>query len=137
MDNKGRPPVIYVVEHLDLELGPWSALEYRCIALESVAAGARFLLTSVPESLHMPEELTDLKGLEVENRSVEEIFASSKSKVCLLDPSAAEELSPLDGEQFEVFLFGGILGMTDTPGEQMNDMKPPPNLLTVQSLHRR
>ena len=85
----------------------------------------------------MPEELTDLKGLEVENRSVEEIFASSKSKVCLLDPSAAEELSPLDGEQFEVFLFGGILGMTDTPGEQMNDLKPPPNLLTVQSLHRR
>lgn len=34
-----------------------------------------------------------------------------KSRVCLLDPSATKELSPEDGETFDVFLFGGILGM--------------------------
>lgn len=117
MDDKGRPRVTYVVEHLDPELGAWSALEYRCIAFESNAAGARFLLTSIPKSLQMPAELADVTGLEVENRSAEEIFASKKPKICLLDPSAVEELSPLDGDQFEIFLFGGILGTTGTPGE--------------------
>ena len=31
--------------------------------------------------------------------------------MCLLDPSAAKDLSPEDGKTFDVFLFGGILGM--------------------------
>lgn len=103
--------VAFVVEHLDPELGPWSALEYACIARESHASGARFLLSSVPAELQMPAELAATKGLEVEQRSVEEIFADRKDKVCLLDPAAQVELSPEDGDTFEVFLFGGILGM--------------------------
>ena len=137
-DDKKHPPVTYVVEHLDPELGPWSALEYRCIALESDAAGARFLLTSVLESLQMPDELAGLKGLEVENRSVEEIFASRKPKVCLLDPSATEELSTLDGDQFEIFLFGGILGRTNTPWstDHRYDISSAKQL-TLQRLPRR
>lgn len=108
----GNPSKVltFVVEHLDPELGPWSALEYGCIARESRAAGARFLLTSVPESLQMPKDLAQMKELEVERRSVEEIFAERKSKVCLLDPAATKELNPADGDEFEVFLFGGILG---------------------------
>lgn len=100
----------FVVEHLDPELGPWSTLEYACIARESHARGARFLLSSVPAELQMPAELAATKGLEVEQRSVEDIFADRKDKVCLLDPSAKVELSPEDGDTFEVFLFGGILG---------------------------
>ena len=59
----------------------------------------------------MPADLAATKGLEVEHRSVEEVFADRKDKVCLLDPSATAELSPEDGDIFEVFLFGGILGM--------------------------
>jgi hypothetical protein len=101
----------FVVEHLDPELGPWSTLEYACIARESHDRGARFLLSSVPAELQMPADLAATKGLEVEQRSVEEIFADRKDKVCLLDPSAQTELSPEDGDNFEVFLFGGILGM--------------------------
>jgi hypothetical protein len=104
------PHLTYVVEHLDPELGPWSSLEYGCIARETYSAGAKFLLTSVPESLQMPDELTSLEGLRVERRSVEEIFADRKPKVCLLDPAAKEELQPADGDFFEIFLFGGILG---------------------------
>lgn len=100
----------YVVEHLDPELGPWSSLEYGCITRETHAAGGKFLLTSVPKSLQMPDDLTSLEGLKVERRSVEEIFADRKSKICLLDPAAKEELQPSDGDLFEVFLFGGILG---------------------------
>lgn len=101
----------FVVEHLDPELGPWSALEYACIARESHAAGARFLLSSVSPSLQLPPDLASTQGLQVDQRGVEEIFADRKSKVCLLDPAAQDELSPADGEQFEVFLFGGILGV--------------------------
>jgi carboxypeptidase D len=100
----------FVVEHIDPELGPWSALEYACIAKECKQAGAQFLLTSVPETLQMPDNLARMEELQVERRSVEEIFADRKSRVCLLDPAATTELSPADGNDFDVFLFGGILG---------------------------
>ena len=100
----------YIVEHLDPELGPWSALEYLAIARESRDAGATFCLSSVPQSLELPGELQNARGFQIEHRSVEDIYAKEKGRVCLLDPSAAVELSPLDGESFDVFLFGGILG---------------------------
>lgn len=106
-----QEPVTIVVEHLDPELGIWSALEYGCIAREAHASGSRFLLSSVPPSLQVPADLAATQGFGIEHRSVEEIFADRKSKVCLLDPSADTELSPADGDNFEVFLFGGILGM--------------------------
>lgn len=103
-------PVTIVVEHLDPELGVWSALEYGCIAREAHASGSRFLLSSVPPSLQVPDDLAATQGFGIDGRSVEELFADRKSKVCLLDPSAPTELSPEDGDNFEVFLFGGILG---------------------------
>ncbi|CRL19917.1 SAM-dependent RNA methyltransferase, predicted [Penicillium camemberti] len=112
----------FVVEHLDPELGPWSTLEYACIARESHDRGARFLLSSVPTELQMPADLAATKGLEVEHRSVEEIFADRKDKVCLLDPSATAELSPEDGDTFEVFLFGGILG-DDPPRDRTSELR--------------
>lgn len=108
--NPSTAPVTIVVEHLDPELGAWSALEYGCIARESHSGGSKFLLSSVPTSLQMPDDLAATDGLGVEHRSIEEVFADRKSKVCLLDPSAKVELSPADGDNFEVFLFGGILG---------------------------
>lgn len=100
----------FVVEHLDPELEAWSSLEYSTIAAESHAAGAQFLLSSVPTSLKLPENLQGIQGLTVETRGIEEIYASKKDKVCLLDPSASKDLSPDDGDTFEIFLFGGILG---------------------------
>jgi ribosome biogenesis SPOUT family RNA methylase Rps3 len=101
----------YVVEHLDDELGPWSELEYLTIAKESHEAGSKFCLSSLPEKLALPEKLIAVPGFVAENRSVEVLFADTKNRVCLLDPSATKELSPADGELFDVFLFGGILGM--------------------------
>jgi len=112
----------FVVEHLDPELGPWSALGYACIAQESKKSGAQFLLTSVPASLQMPENLARMEELKVERRSVEEIFADRKSRVCLLDPSAKTELTPADGDDFDVFLFGGILG-DDPPRDRTSELR--------------
>jgi ribosome biogenesis SPOUT family RNA methylase Rps3 len=100
----------YIVEHLDDELGPWSELEYITIAKESHEAGAKFCLSSVPPSLAMPEVLKKVPGFTADGQSVEAIYADSKACVCLLDPSATKELTPEDGELFDVYLFGGILG---------------------------
>lgn len=109
--GEGSPSAkTYVVEHLDPELGPWSALEYRCIAEECRRAGARCYLSSISDDLDVPDELKALAGLELHTASVEELFADDKARVCLLDPAAADELTPGDGQRFDVFLFGGILG---------------------------
>lgn len=104
----------YVVEHLDPELEQWSALEYKTIAHESHRSGARFLLSSVPQSLQLPSNLENVEGLEVERASVESVFRDQKARVCLLDPAAKQELSPEDGDLFDVYLFGGILGIYAT-----------------------
>jgi ribosome biogenesis SPOUT family RNA methylase Rps3 len=100
----------FVVEHLDPELEQWSSLEYAAIAQECHDTGSQFLLSSVPTSLKLPENLQQAKGLNVETRGIEEIYADRKNRVCLLDPAAAKDLSPEDGDNFDIFLFGGILG---------------------------
>lgn len=101
----------YVVEHLDPELGPWSSLEYQTIAKETAEVGSKFCLSSIPKSLHLPQELLSIPGFVVEHRSVEEIYISRKDRVCLLDPAASLEISVEDEQHFDVFLFGGILGI--------------------------
>ena len=100
----------YVVEHLDPELGPWSALEYQTIAQECQDAGANFCLSGVSEDLKVPPELSQANGVQIERRASETIFTNALSSVCLLDPAAKQELKPVDGHAFDVFLFGGILG---------------------------
>ncbi|KAL8935271.1 MAG: hypothetical protein Q9216_005505 [Gyalolechia sp. 2 TL-2023] len=102
----------YVVEHLDPECGPWSTLEYLTIAKESADSGAHFCLSSAPTDLDLAESLRGFQGLEIERRSVEEIYRDCKDRVCLLDPAAKEELSPKDADEFDVFVFGGILDRT-------------------------
>ena len=109
-DSKAQTGKTFVVEHLDPELGEWSSLEYKTIALECHAAGAQFFLSSVPQSLKLPANLQGVIGLNVETRGIEEIYADKKDRVCLLDPSASKDLSPEDGDTFDIFLFGGILG---------------------------
>ncbi len=107
-----RKKYTFVVEHLDPELGPWSALEYKTIAKESQQSGCHFILSSVPPSLLETQDLEELKvlGARSETESVEDYFADRKEKICLLDPAAKQELEPKDAGKFEVFLFGGILG---------------------------
>ncbi|KEF53987.1 carboxypeptidase D [Exophiala aquamarina CBS 119918] len=115
---------IFVVEHLDLELGPWSALEYRTIAQESKDAGCRFILSSVPDSLLRSKDIQALRdaGAEGRNDSVETYFADRKDRICLLDPAAKQELTPSDANHFDVFLFGGILG-DDPPRDRTSELR--------------
>ncbi|KAJ9150046.1 DUF431-domain-containing protein [Coniochaeta hoffmannii] len=112
----------YIVEHLDPELGAWSELEYITIAKESQEAGARFCLTSLPDGFKVPERLAAVPAFEPTTKGVEEIYAADKSRVCLLDPAAKKDLSPEDGETFDVFLFGGILG-DDPPRDRTSELR--------------
>ena len=114
MDEDGQKSsghFTFVVEHLDPELGPWSALEYQAIAVESKNAGCNFMLSSIPESLRSSPDFRAVMDIAVTGDSIETVYADRKSRVCLLDPAAKQELSPSDAELFDVFLFGGILGM--------------------------
>ena len=100
----------FVVEHLDPEFGLWHTLEYANIATECHESSSSFVLSSLAQSTIVPERLQGLEGLTCEYRSVEELFAEKRDRVCLLDPKAESELSPADALTFDVFLFGGILG---------------------------
>jgi ribosome biogenesis SPOUT family RNA methylase Rps3 len=104
------PSKTFIVEHLDDELGPSSELEYINIAKESHDSGAQFCLSSIPSTLVLPEALTAVPGFRAEQESVESVYADKKHRICLLDPSATKELTPEDGDAFDIFLFGGILG---------------------------
>ncbi|CAK7232696.1 hypothetical protein SBRCBS47491_008359 [Sporothrix bragantina] len=111
----------YIVEHLDDELGQWSELEYITIARET----GNFCLSSIPSTLKLPQELKDTPGFVAETRGVEEVYGQDpalKARVCLLDPAAKQELSPEDGELFDVFLFGGILG-DDPPRDRTSELR--------------
>ena len=103
-------PKTYTIEHLDPELGPWSSLEYQTIARECHQSGAQVCLSSITERENLPSELRSLEFLTCETKRAEEIYADEKARVCLLDPAAEQDLSPEDWSQFDVFLFGGILG---------------------------
>lgn len=111
----------FVVEHLDPELGPWSALEYKTIAEESAQAGCDFILSSVPGSLLHSDALKQV-GANARNDAVEVYFADRKDKICLLDPAAKQELQPNDIDNFDTFLFGGILG-DDPPRDRTSELR--------------
>ncbi|KAL8669683.1 MAG: hypothetical protein Q9168_005740 [Polycauliona sp. 1 TL-2023] len=107
----------YVVEHLDPECGPWSTLEYITIAKESTAAGATFCLSSAPADLNIPDSVKAVEGFNIDHRSVEDVYQDCKHRVCLLDPAAKEELKPADANDFDIFVFGGILEYADRTSE--------------------
>ena len=102
----------YVIEHLDPELESWSALEYRTIAEECSEHNASFVLSSISPNLTLDDSLRSSNSLCIESKGVEDLYEKSEhQRICLLDPAAEKELSAQDGDVFDVFLFGGILGM--------------------------
>jgi len=105
----------YVVEHMEPEIGAWSTLEYITIAKETADAGSQFYLTSLQPQLadSLPQNLqplVDRKKFTATTTEVPLLDGLTSDRVCLLDPQAKEELSPEDGEMFDWFVFGGILG---------------------------
>ncbi|KAF7505474.1 hypothetical protein GJ744_000721 [Endocarpon pusillum] len=111
---------MFVIEHLDPELADWSALEYRTIAKECRETKNQFTLCS-----GLQDFVVKAGGLslgDVVGKGVEELFPPEERRVCLLDPQAKKELSPEDGDVFDGFLFGGILG-DDPPRDRTSELR--------------
>jgi ribosome biogenesis SPOUT family RNA methylase Rps3 len=87
-------------------IGPSSQLHFTSLSQSSIPPLQKYLETTTPSSsskahLHTDPILTLVEKL-----------GSTSAKVCLLDPRAPKELAPEDGETFDIFLYGGILGMS-------------------------
>ena len=111
----------FVVEHLDPELGPWSELEYKAIDQETLAAGSRFVLSSVPQQLISSGKLEGVVSAPRRD-SIEHYLVDEKARICLLDPAAEQDLQPEDATKFDVFLFGGILG-DNPPRDRTSELR--------------
>lgn len=109
----------FIVEHMDPELESWQVLEYSTIAKECVESKSQFILSGLPKAV--PE----LAQVEQSPQSVDDLVASAnipKERVCLLDPRGESDLAPEDGDKFDVFVFGGILG-DDPPRDRTAELR--------------
>ncbi|KAA8907862.1 SAM-dependent RNA methyltransferase [Sphaerosporella brunnea] len=122
-----QPRKSYVVEHMEPEMGAWSTLEYIAIASEVSVTGGTFYLSSLQPSLaeKLPATLQAVRDegkFVATTKDVETISDVPKERVCLLDPQATQELSPEDGDAFDWFVFGGILG-DDPPRDRTAELR--------------
>lgn len=112
--------ITIIVEHLDPELEEWQQLEYRAIAQEcsAITPQSAFLLSGLQNATETASNL-GLPSSNTTESSVESMFSSTeeRARVCLLDPKAEKDLAPEDAGEFDVFVFGGILGDEPPRGE--------------------
>lgn len=91
----------FIIEHLDDEVFEWCVLEYRHIS--EIIGKENLIITNVPKN-----EVNKVKDLgEVHTES---IINLKFGKCCLLEMNADKELITNDKNNFEYFIFGGILG---------------------------
>lgn len=91
---------IFIIEHLEPELGKWCLIEYRHIS--KIAGKNNLWFTNIKRK-------KDAEKLS----KIGKVFSESVCKLnlknaCILDPEAKKTLKP--GEKFSFFIFGGILG---------------------------
>jgi len=115
---------------MEPEIGAWSTLEYIAIASETRATGSKFYLSSLQPQLasNLPENLQAMLSLHGDSsfvattQDLETLSGVPKERVCLLDPHASVTLSPEDGDKFDWFVFGGILG-DDPPRDRTAELR--------------
>lgn len=94
---------IFVIEHLEPELGKWLFYEYAHAS--QIVGKCNLLFTNVKKKKEALK-LQKLGG--VEERTAAEIF--TPDKVIVLDPRAGHPLKPDDLSSMEAVIIGGILG---------------------------
>lgn len=91
----------FVVEHLEKDLYSWCVLEYKHI----FAFANDVLFTNITKNVKK------MAGLPVSKDSISSL---NLANCCILDPGAEKTLQP--GENFNTFVFGGILGNSPSEG---------------------
>jgi len=93
---------IFIIEHLEPRLWPWCQIEYGHI---SKTVGKENLWFTNIKNKKDKQKLE--KFGKVFRESVKDM---SLNNICVLDPESKETLSPKSTNDFEYFIFGGILG---------------------------
>ncbi|KAG0312585.1 hypothetical protein BGZ99_009386 [Dissophora globulifera] len=110
----------YIIEHMEEGMHDWCKLEYEHMV--SVCGPDHVYFTALtPKTLaDMPETLSKA------HCHTEDILTMGDriphEKVCLLDPASPHVLSPEDGDKYDFFLFGGILG-DDPPRDRTGELR--------------
>ena len=99
----------YILEHCDEELYEWSFLEYKHIS--EIVGKENLIFYNVSE-----EKLKPFGEVHPESVTTVDL-----KKACILDPLAEKTLSPEDVNNFDQFIFGGILG-DDPPTEKTRNL---------------
>ncbi|CAI2165408.1 16012_t:CDS:2 [Funneliformis geosporum] len=101
-------------------LHEWCLLEYCHIA--TFINPHHLYFTNLSKSSEM--SLKNSEILKEANLLTENItnINLSMDKICLLDPASNQVLEPTDGDSFEYFLFGGILG-DDPPRDRTAELR--------------
>lgn len=119
----------------------WVTLEYAQI-LRDVGPD-NLILSSLPEGTSekdVPKRLLDM-GLRWTTRDLKHLDADipnlkplEDGRVCLLDPRASSDLQPSEANDFDYFVFGGILG-DHPPRDRTTELQQAyPNLLVGRRL---
>ncbi|CCD26279.1 protein-arginine N-methyltransferase SFM1 NDAI_0H01050 [Naumovozyma dairenensis CBS 421] len=131
----------YIIEHMEEGFSEWVILEYSQILRD--VGKENLILSSLPHGTtekDIPKRLLDL-GLQWTTKDLIDIpsdFPDLKplqnGRVCLLDPRAEIDLKPSDVNEFDYFVFGGILG-DHPPRDRTSELKTAyPNLLIGRRL---
>ena len=96
-------------------MGELSQLEYATVSTECARSGSKLYLTSLPTLLleNIPSRLhehTASGNLIPTSTEVSQLPEIKSERTCLLDPAAKTDLNPEDGDIFDAYVFGGILG---------------------------
>ncbi|MBU4086076.1 MAG: hypothetical protein KKB21_00710, partial [Nanoarchaeota archaeon] len=93
---------IFIIEHLEPELGKWCLIEYKHIS--KIVRKSNLWFTNIKNN-------KDKKKL----NKLGKVFSESVSRLnlknsCILDPESSKTLNPKESGKFNYFIFGGILG---------------------------
>lgn len=90
--------MICIIEHLEKKVYPWCLIEYKHIS--SIVGKKNLWITNITNK-KLKKHATIFK---------KSITTMNLENVCVLDPKADKELTPVDAQKFNYFVFGGILG---------------------------
>ncbi len=91
----------FVIEHMEDEVWDWCILEYK--HMSEIVGRENLIFTNIPRKEHHKLE----KFGEVREESIRKL---NLKRACLLEMIASKELSYTDKNNFDYFVFGGILG---------------------------
>ncbi|SCV05611.1 LANO_0H11298g1_1 [Lachancea nothofagi CBS 11611] len=131
----------YIIEHMEQGFSEWVTLEYAQIIRDLGASN--LILSSLPDETResdIPLKLREM-GLQWTTKpltDINQVFPNLPSlqekRVCLLDPRAKEDLNPQDAQEFDYFVFGGILGDHPPRDRTTELLRAYPNLLVGKRL---